>query len=195
MKLKYIITINLLLIITTFLTSCEGDCKEEQIEKVEWLTNYVTKTKDTLVPYVILEDSREYFDGFKEIYHKVIIKNTNDTYSNRFAVKVNYGFVNSYSWTEMKNNYSEYVSIKPNSSHTFTFYTQGGYNHNFNNSYSILQQPIQISYQERVDELKKQRITVNSCSENIEALKEKYKTIKELFLQKIENKSITNGQE
>ena len=195
MKFKNFITIILFFFITAILTSCEGDCKEEQIEKVEWVTNYITKTKDTLVSYVVLEDSREYYDSYKEIYHKVVIKNTNNTYSNRFAIKINYGYYDSYYGAFMKSKDFEYVYIKPNSTYSFTFYSQAQYIYNYNNSYTILQQPIQISYKEKVDNLKKEKITVNSCSENVEALKEKYKAIKELYIQKIENKSITNGQE
>ena len=194
MKINYLYTI-LIVSFTTFLTSCEGDCKEEQIEKVEWVTNYITKTKDTLVSYVVLEDSREYYDSYKEIYHKVVIKNTNTKYSNRFAIKINYGYNDSYYGAFMKSKDFEYVYIKPNSTYSFTFYSQAQYIYNYNNSYTILQQPIQISYKEKVDNLKKDKITVNSCNENVEALKEKYKAIKELYIQKIENKSITNGQE
>ncbi len=180
---KIFIKISLLFIFISFV-SCEGDCRDEKIERVEWITNYVTKrkSKDTLVSYSILENKREYMKYSKEIKHSVTIHNNNDTYSNEFAVKINYGYIKNSDEYIKTNNYN-YVEIAPNSSYTFTFYSQAGYNYNFNSSYEILQIPqrIKIIYQERIDELKIDTITVNSCEQNIETLKEKYKTIKNLY--------------
>lgn len=189
-----LILITLIATIFSFLTSCEGDCKNEQIEKVEWITNYETKSKDTLVSYVIIENKREYIKSYEEIKHTITIKNNNNLYSNKFAVKFNCNIYDSYYGEQVKSNDIEYVSINPNSTYTFTYYSQAGKFSNYNSDYIIFQEPIQISYKQRMDNLKKEIITVNSCSENVEALKEKYKAIKELYQQKIENKLNINGQ-
>jgi hypothetical protein len=175
-------------------TSCEGDCKDEQIEKVEWVTNYVTKTKDTLVSYSIIENKREFFKAYEEIKHTITIRNNNSQYSNKFAVKFNCGVYDSYYGDQYKSNEYEYVSIEPNSTYTFTYYSQAGKYYNYNSEYTVLQEPVNITYKEIVHNLKKEMTTVNSCNENVEALKEKYKVIKELYQQKLENKS-SNGQE
>ena len=193
MRLNFLNTI-LLVSITAFLISCEGDCKDEQIEKVEWVTNYETKSKDTLVSYVIIENKREYIKSYEEIKHTVTIKNNNNLYSNKFAVKFNCSIYDSYYGEQIKSNDLAYVSINPNSTYTFTYFSQAGKFSNYNSDYTIFQEPIQFSYKQKMDNLKKEMITVNSCSENVEALKEKYKAIKELYQQKVENKLNNNGQ-
>ena len=188
---KYILII---IIATFFLTSCEGDCRDEQIEKVEWVTNYVTKSKDTLVSYSIIENKREFFKAYEEIKHTITIRNNNRQYSNKFAVKFNCGVYDSYYGDQYKSNEYEYVSIEPNSTYTFTYYSQAGKYYNYNSEYTVFQEPVNITYKEIVHNLKEEMKTVNSCNENVEALKEKYKAIKELYQQKTENNSITDGQ-
>lgn len=191
---RYLLNILSTIFIFSIFISCKGDCIDEQIEKVEWKTDYITKTKDTLVSYLVLDNSREYLINYRQVYHKITIKNTNEIYTNKFAVKIYYGNHSDYYGDEMNNNDYEYVEIKPKSSYSFTFYSQAQYSHNFNNFYTILQEPTTIKYIQRVDNLNKKIITVNSCSENVEALKEKYKTIKELYHQKLKNTNIYNGQ-
>lgn len=196
--MKSIFTIFILYTFACFFVSCEGDCKDVDIEKVEWITTYIEKTKDTLVTYSVTENKREYLKYLEEVKHTITIQNNNAEYSGRFALKINYGYIiyDNYNYTsnsETKTKEFEYVTIDPMSSYTFTYNTQGeGYN-NFNSSYTILQTPVSFTYKERKDELKTERITVNSCQENVEALKEKYKTIKELYKAKTENEN--NGQE
>lgn len=189
MKSKFILII-LSATIFSFITSCEGDCKDEQIEKVEWVTNYVSKSKDTLVSYTIEEERREYDKLYETVY--VTVKNNDSNYSNYFSIRMNY--LDVFRIGDINTITKEFVKINPNSSYTFTFYTYVNNNNDFKSSFSILQQPITISYKQRVDNLKKEMITVNSCNENVEALKEKYKAIKELYQQKVENNLENNGQ-
>lgn len=166
----------------SLLTSCEGDCKDEKIEKVEWITNYVTKTKDTLVSYTIEEERREYDKAYETV--NITLKNNNLEYPNFFSIRMNYLDVNIYG--EVNTITKDFVKISPNSSYTFSFYTYVKNNNDFKSSFSVLQEPFQISYKEKVDNLKTEIIIVNSCNENVEALKEKYKAIKELYQLKSE---------
>jgi len=189
MKFNFIY-VTLSIVVFSFLTSCEGDCKDEQIEKVEWVTNYLSKSKDTLVSYTIEEERREYDKSYETVY--VTVKNNDNAYANYFSIRMNYLDVNRYG--EINTITKDFVKINPNSSFTFSFFTFVKSNNDFKSSFSILQQPITISYKERIDNLKTEMITVNSCSENVEALKEKYKAIKELYQQKVENKLNNNGQ-
>lgn len=171
------------MIISLFFSSCEGDCKEYQIEKVEWVTSYVDKTKDTLVAYSITQNERKYISYDEMVEHAVTIHNNNRKYNGRFSLKINY---DHYDY-EVENRVKTFgfVSIPPNGSHTFTYRTQVGRYVNYNNSYTILQQPVSYTYKERKDELQTEMITVNDCSDNVEALRQKYKTIKELYQTKM----------
>lgn len=185
----------ILIMISFFFISCEGDCKDEKIEKVEWISKYVTKNKDTLVSYSIIENNREFIKAYEEIKHTITIRNNNNLYSNKFAVKFNCGVFDTYYGDQYKSNEYEYVTIEPKSTKTFIYYSQAGKYINYNSSYYVLQESKNIYYKERIEYLKIDSITVNSCSENVEALKEKYKAIKELYTHKIENKTNTDGQE
>jgi hypothetical protein len=187
-KLKIIFT--LLVVVSILIVSCEGDCKDEEIEKIEkieWITTYIDKTKDTLVAYTITENKREYIESWNEIKHTVTIRNNNNQYIGKFALNINYGYYD-YGY-ETRTKKFDYVTISPKGSYTFTYYTQAEYKGNFNNSYIILQQPTKIPYKERKDELILSSITVNPCESNVEALREKYKIIKELYNSKVEIKS------
>lgn len=171
-----------IVVIAIIFASCDGNCKDETIEKIEWITRYEDVYKDTLVRYSILVDKREYSEVYKEVKHTITIRNDNEVYSNRFAVLIKYGYQDSeYFTTETKSNDTAFVIIEPLSSNTFSFYTQGGYSYNFNSEYEILQMDTNFTYQNKIDELKVSQETVNSCTANIEALKEKYNTIKELY--------------
>lgn len=188
---KSIVTTFILFAVACFFVSCEGDCKDEQIEKVEWITTYTDKTKDTLVAYSVTENKREYIKSYEEVKHTITIRNNNTQYSGKFALKISYGYYNYGSETKIKE--FDYVTIAPKGSYTFTHYTQAGKYDNYNSSYTILQTPVSFTYKERKDELKTEMITVNSCQENVEALREKHKAIKELYQAKTENEN--NGQE
>lgn len=187
---KSIITSVLFVVMSFFLNSCEGDCKDEQIEKTEWITKYEDITKDTLVAYTVIENKREYIKFNEEIKHTVTIRNNNSLYNGRFSLNADYGYYNYGEETKTKE--FDFVTIAPKSSHTFTFYSQAGKYANYNSSYVILQNPTTYTYKERKDELKTENITVNSCSENVEALREKYRTIKELYKSKTD--SISNNK-
>ena len=92
-KLKIIFT--LLVVVSILIVSCEGDCKDEEIEKIEkieWITTYIDKTKDTLVAYTITENKREYIESWNEIKHTVLIQNNNNQYIGKFALNINYGY-------------------------------------------------------------------------------------------------------
>lgn len=189
--MKKVIPFSLFMIITSFfLTSCEGDCNDVEIETVEWVTDYVDKSKDTLVSYSILKDEREYFSSFKEIKHTVTIKNNNQKFSNQFSLKIEYGEVDYWGDDVEKEKTLDYVSIEPNGSYTFTYYTQAGKYANYNSSYTILQKPIQYYYKERQDHLKTSTKTVNTCEENVEALRMKYEAIREAYNEKAKLKEI-----
>ncbi len=176
------IFISILLLITAcFITSCEGDCKDEQIEKAEWITTYTDKIKDTLAAYSITESKREYIKLYDEVRHSVTIRNNNTLYSGQFSLIINYGYLSYYNTEETKTEEFDYVFIAPRASYTFTYYTQAGKYANFNSSYIILQKPVSFTYKERKDELKAEIITVNTCQENVEALREKYKAVKDLY--------------
>ncbi len=183
--LKKSFSATFIILIVILFASCDGNCKDETIEKVEWVTRYEELYKDTLVRYSILVDKREYSEVYKEVKHTVTIRNDNEIYSNRFAVLIKYGYQDSeYFTTETKSNDTAFVIIEPLSSNTFSFYTQGGYSYNFNSEYEILQIDTNFTYLNKIDELKVSQETVNSCTVNIEALKEKYSTIKQLYKSK-----------
>lgn len=164
------------------ISSCDGNCKNEEIEKNEWITKYIEVSKDTLVNYSIIENKTYYSSFDKEIIHSISIKNENEQFSNQFAIVVTYGQYDVFAEiSETKSDTTLYSEILPKSSVTFPLKRQGGYNNNFNASIVILQIPKYITTVQRVDSLKTEMITVNSCEQNIEALKEKYQTIKKMF--------------
>jgi hypothetical protein len=164
------------------ISSCDGNCKNEEIEKNEWVTKYVEVSKDTLVNYSIIENKTDYSSYDKEIIHSITIKNENEQFSNQFAVVVTYGHYDIFvEISETKSDTTLYSEILPKSSFTFPLKRQGGYNDNFNAAIEILQIPKYITTIQRIDSLKTEMITVNSCEQNIEALKEKYQTIKKMF--------------
>lgn len=171
-------------ILIVLLNSCDSNCKDILIEKKEWVISSKEVFKDTLVSYSITENKREYLESYKEIKHTVTIRNENNLYTNQFSLKINYGYFNTYDESrEIKTDTLDFVEIKPNSSYTFTYYSQGGYYPNFDNYYSILQHDTSISFQERQDELITTSENVNTCAVNVEALKERYKTVEELYNQ------------
>lgn len=179
-----IFSLILCIVISFLIISCEGDCKDERIEKVEWVTTYEDKSKDTLVSYSLIENQREYIKSYEEIKHTVTIRNNSSLYRGKFALQIDYGYYDDYSETKTKE--FDYVSIAPKNSYTFTYYTQAGKYSNYNSSYTILQKPTIYFYKKRKDELKTDTIIVNSCKENVEALREKYRAIKKLYQSKVD---------
>lgn len=169
-----------------YFSACEGDCYDEQIEKVEWETTYINKTRDTLVSYSVTKNEREYLSRYDEIKHTLTLRNNNSKYKGRFKVKIIYGVDNYFGFDTEE---FDEVEIRPNSSQTFTLYTQAGKYLNYNSEYYITQRPVSFSYKEKKDELKREMITVNRCEENVEALIEKYKIIEELFNSKPKEKA------
>lgn len=172
----------LCIVLFCILVSCEGKCINERIEKVEWVTSYTYYNKDTFVRYSIVVDKSEFDELRKEIKHTIVIRNENKTYSNKFAVLAETDENGeSAKFGTGSFNDIDFISIFPNAMDSFIFYTPAGFNSTFKSRYKILQQPLKVRQTRRVDELKTEKITVNSCEQNIEALKLKYKTTKELF--------------
>ena len=197
---KSILTFILVSSIVSLFVSCEGDCKDVQIESVEWVTKYVDRTKieyrDTtvLADYSVIRSEREPDRRNNAITHFVTIRNESTQYNVRVALRISYEYNYSrYYAPETKYVTFDYVTIEPKKTFTFEKYTQLGNESSSNSCYEILQEPVSFrrrhtsSYKERKDELKTKTITVNSCRENVEALREKYKTIKELYEQKTKN--------
>jgi len=199
---KMILMTNTLIFLCVLLfISCDGECSTEEIEKVEWVTSYVKVHKDTLVSYSMVEDKIDYQGSWAEISsgsdklqafngrnkfanHLITIKNNNSLYSGYFAIKLIYGY-----WDKtfyMKTETNDYVKIDPKSTYSFKFHVYADHPYTINRDVIILQTPTKISYMKRIDELSVEKIKVNSCKDNIPALKEKYKTIKKLYQQKID---------
>lgn len=171
-----------LLVQALLILSCDGSCDEEQIQKTEWITKYVEVLSDTLVNYSIIENTTKYNSFEKEILHSVTIRNENRQFSNKFAIIATYGYFDVFAGiSDIKSDTTIYSEIAARSAYTFSFKRQGGYNDNFNAAIKVLQLSKVISSVKRVDSLKIEIITVNSCEQNIEALKEKYQAIKKMF--------------
>lgn len=169
--------------------SCESECEEVEIEKVEWITTYIDKTKDTLVAYSVIENRRKHFRWNDSITHTLKIRNDNETYSNEFSLKVDYGYYDAWDMKDITRTKSfNFVTIPPGEAYTFSFNSQAGRYVNYDSDYKILQKARKFSYKERQDGLKTEMITVNSCEVNIEALEKEYNAIKELYRVKIEER-------
>lgn len=202
------------------LSSCNPDCKEVTIQKIEWMTRYedyfiekdsiveVGEYIDTLVSYKVVEhrtkveyrkDSSGETKG-RTMVHYISIKNNNKSYSNRFAIKLSGKeyLESSSKWRDLYLT-TNYVTIGPQDTYTFTVKhpslwrnENNGYNED-NVTISILQKAsnvfkmtkqtrrIQKKKVKRIDNLVFSDTIVNDCECDIEALAEKYKTIKETF--------------
>ncbi|QMU63501.1 MAG: hypothetical protein GKR88_08015 [Flavobacteriaceae bacterium] len=173
--------------------SCENNCKDEQIEKVEWFTEYKNVYVDTLVDYSIVRDELVFNDTTKRVTHFVSIKNNSTKYSNEFSVSYKYGYFSSYNKENSYKEYqTEYTTIEPDSIFTFEFERQANYYNNFNNSITVLQHSKEVEVSMRYDKLKTELITINTCVDNVDVLKEKYNTIKNLYNFKIDTIKLTN---
>ena len=202
------------------LLSCSPDCKEVTIQKVEWTTRYedyyiekdtvqdVNEYVDTLVSYSVVEHrtKAEYKRNAKgeakgcTLVHYITIRNNNDSYSNRFSIKLKgKEYIESSSrWKDLYIT-TNYVSISPQSTYTFSikhpsWWRNDGNGNNENNvSISILQESSNVFKTTKQIKRKKQKIVkridnlvfsdtiVNDCECDIDALTQKYATIKETF--------------
>lgn len=169
-----------------FFSSCDADCKQIKIEKVEWITHYENYKVDTTVGY-----STQDFVKFAEWptkrkndkhLHKVTILNTNKQYSNKFAVEFRIQF--KYNLKEKWTYKTDYVEIPANSEYTFNYEwsgARGTFDSDFNVLVSVLQQPKSIILTKRIDYLKTSKIAVDNCSVNVDLEKAKYNTIKAMY--------------
>lgn len=185
--------ITLFLISLFFFVSCEGESKDEVIEKITWVTYNTEHFKDTLVQYRITESKTDYIISNDSILHTITIKNENETYPNTFAIEFNCGYKDTiFKFEYMPKHITDSVEILPLSTHSFTYNSQAGFKYNYNNSINIIQIPKNVILNRKEDSLKIEKDTVNSLKTNIEALKLKYKTIKELYYSKNLKNDTTN---
>ena len=203
-----------------FLSSCNPDCKEVTIQKVEWTTQYenfliekdtveeVGEYVDTLVSYTV-EEHRTKVEYKKDAsgdlkgsttVHYIKIKNNNDSFSNRFSIKLTGKeyLESSKRWKDLYIT-TNYVTISPQNTYTFSirhpsWWRNDGNGYNENNvAIYIIQEASNVfrtSKQiKRIKQKKVKRIDniiisdtiVNDCECDIDALKQKYTTIKETF--------------
>lgn len=173
------------------LISCAGDCKDVRIEKVEWITRFENHTVDTLVRYSVEENNMrlmEYkdLDNSDKITRSITIRNNNASFSNYFALKIDSKI--SYTNLDSSSVILDFIEIQPNASETFTYQLKGSAGEKdieYDNFITILQLPQKVKVKKQIDELKTESITVNTCQQSVEALQERYKTIKKLYHEKV----------
>ncbi|MDR1544551.1 MAG: hypothetical protein LBS50_09150 [Prevotellaceae bacterium] len=173
------------------LPSCSPDCKNVSIQKVEWTTEYIAYSVDTLVKYTITKNETRLTEWLSDNNrdnhsHSVTIRNDNHTYSNKFAVQF-HCYDNGRRWTQT----TDYVVIPANSEHTFSYKwlgTRGTYYSEFDVNVSVLQLSKRIRLQRRVDELVLKDTTVNNCECDVDALNAEYKAIQDVF-EKLKNEN------
>ncbi len=185
-KIKYLAYTGILF----FLTACDGNCKDEIIEKTEWVTTFKSQPIDTLLTYTVLENKTQYVFDTKQVAHSVVIRNDNSQYSNKFSISIYYMIVGDDLTRQTQVFNSDFVEIQPNSYYRFVFSRQAKDVINFNSDIKVNQPVLKVNIKKRVDNLKIENITVNSCDENVSALKEKYKVIKELYTASLKAKGI-----
>lgn len=187
-RLSYGVLLAAAILVTLCLTSCDGDCRTENVEQVEWITYDQPYFIDTLVRYAVVQDSMEYQRDLKQVMHALVIKNLDRNYANTFVVSSNSGYTDLLDNEQMRNQLMDSVEIAPNSEHEFKCYGQATKTINFNRSVSIRQLPKRIRLNRRMDSLRITHLTINSCMTNIEALKIKAQTIRTLYGEKIAKK-------
>ncbi|MEP0264273.1 hypothetical protein [Dokdonia sp.] len=167
------------------LQSCNGNCPDETVEKIEWVTSYTKETKDTLVKYQVIE-YKTTFISQTELRYKVTVANTNNTYNNKFYINFYQYTIDYYgnkNWTKTS---TDTVSIKSNNRYEFVYVSdQASKFINFENAFYIHQIPIKYESYKNNDSLIKEKITLNSCEINIEAFVKEQKSIEKLFKEKI----------
>jgi len=216
------------IVMLVYLSACSPDCKNVTIQKVDWTTRYedyyidvdsiqeISEYVDTLVSYSVIEhrtkkEHKKDADGNSigsKTIHYITIRNNNESYSNRFAVKLIWKkyIESNRTWTDMTYN-TDYVSIMPNETYTFSIAHSSwwrnesqGYNE-ANVSISIIQEPAHVykttkeikrirqKKVRRLDNLIFSDTVVNDCECDIELLKVKYATIKETF-ERLQNEKL-----
>ena len=205
-------------VLLSLLQSCVADCKEEHIKKPVWQTTYddywikqdsvrvFNVTVDTLVSYSVVEHSmKKYYlkNSYDELFgsgitHFVTLKNNNNTYSNDFRIRyIGKERKNSDRWVDFER-YTDYVSIKPNKTHTFTF-NYSDYWRMYNGvseadvKFYVDQRPQKVTVTRKIVKTynkkhirRKDRLIyidtiVNNCECDVDELKSEYKAIKETF--------------
>ena len=207
-------------ILVFFFMSCNPDCKEVTLKKPVWNTHYEeywvkrdtikkkTVTIDTMLPYSMAKHRTEksYLKNYHdEVYdtrvtHYVTIQNNSDKYSNTFAIRMTgkeYS-ESSKNWKDFDRK-TEYVSISPNGSYTFSlkhsdrWRTEGTSKDEGNVQIYILQRPTQIALTKqivttydkkcirRIDEMTYIDTIVNNCECDVDALKAEYKAIQKTY--------------
>ncbi|MDR1383770.1 MAG: hypothetical protein LBJ67_08000 [Planctomycetaceae bacterium] len=229
MKIKYlIIRFAASATAISFLPSCSPECQEKTIQKPEWTTRYVdywikkdtvenfSSYVDTLVSYSVTEHrtKKEYHKNSSgelvgaTLTHYITIRNNNASFSNSFAIQYTAKEYNESSkkWKDI-NNRTNYVSISPRSSYTFSIKhsdwwrnESSGYSES-NVSFSTLQNSITVYKTEQQVKRMKQKLTrrvdtlvlkdtiVNNCSCDIDALKAECKAIQDVF-DKLKNEKL-----
>jgi hypothetical protein len=173
------------LFVLPILMACDGNCKDETLEKVEWVTTEKSEMVDTLLTYSVLENKTEFDYNTKSVVNSVVIQNDDLVYANNFSIAVFYNVLNANDEIEERVCRSEEVEIKPKSAYRFIVRRYVNSAINLNSNVLIRQPVLQIMVPKRKDELMVEKIIVNSCEANIEALKEKYKIIEELYNTKL----------
>jgi hypothetical protein len=180
-----------------FFSSCGADCKQIEVEKVEWVTHYENYAVDTLVCY-FMQDFVKFTEWSNnnnrdKHSHNVTIINTNKRYANRFAIEfqIQYNYDFKGKWRHI----TEYVEIPANSEYTFNYEwsgARGTFDSDFNVIISVFQQPKRVMLKKRIDNLKMSKITVDNCSGNPDAEQAKYNAIKAVYEKQLNEGLIKN---
>lgn len=202
--------------------SCTPDCKEITISIADWQTHYEdywveldsvaveTCLVDTIVSYSVeryytkmnyMANSNGKETG-ATCTHFIRIRNNNNTFANRFAVRITGKEYNEAkgSWQVMSKT-TNYVTIAPNCTHTFQI-THDDWWHNRTNGYSeddvalnILQSSILVEHTSkkiihnkrkqirRIDELIMKDTIVNNCDCDVDALRARSEAVSSVFEQ------------
>lgn len=179
----------IILCFALLLFSCEGNCPDKTLEKVEWKTDYKKVKKDTLVSYRVLKYETNFISQ-TELKYKVTIANTNNTYSNKFYVNFYQYVIDYLDNKEWKKTTTDTIIIKPNKSYTFEYTSnQASKFSNFENAFYVHQIPNSYEFYIKTDSLIISQVTLNSCETNIEAFQKEQESIKTLFKEKSINNS------
>ncbi|MBQ6237428.1 MAG: hypothetical protein IJK07_04335 [Bacteroidales bacterium] len=222
----------LLVILGLVASSCAPDCKDITIQVADWQTRYedywvekdsvvtVNEMIDTTVSYKIEKyyTKKKYYTNSEgketgsTCTHYITIRNTNETYSNRFAIRIEGKDYNETKgvWQDMAKS-TNYVTIYPNNTHTFRI-DHSAWWHNRASGYSeddvtlhILQYSNYVeTYTKKITHLRRKQTrridylvtkdtVVNNCDCDIDALKAKNKAVTDVFeLLKSQNLIQTN---
>lgn len=220
MKKKQHIVIVIITIIMILSVSCTPSCKEISVQVPDWEIRYEdywveidtviseSEMVDTTVAYTV----DNYYTKMNYIAnssgketgatctHYVTIRNTNDSYSNRFAIRIEGKEYNEAKakWQNMSKS-TNYITIYPNDSYTFQI-THSDWWHNRGSGYSednvelhILQSSkyvektskkivrVKRKQTRRIDELKMKDTIVNNCDCDVDAIKARSAAVRDIF--------------